>query len=201
MLAVVGSALAGLRPMKDAGLFVAITIGAYLISTVLEYLWNLLFRAPVAVHAGLIAEICKIGDNARKEIHSERESAESILREKVRAIDDGKQRISALEAEISRKQPHDEHKEALVRDALGELGEQDRAVLLWLLDNGRVRRGIIQARGFYNVDGLNDKAGLALIVHDDISGEMNAYHQINPEYKDALRNVLYPPRSVTPPQV
>ena len=91
--------------MKDAALFGAITVGAYAVSAVLEYAWNLLFRAPSAIHAGSITELADFRKRALEEVHKLREEAEGRLRSQQLATQEGIQKIAALEEVIAQNAP------------------------------------------------------------------------------------------------
>lgn len=192
--------------MKDAALFGAITVGAYAVSAVLEYAWNLLFRAPSAIHAGSITELADFRKRALEEVHKLREEAEGRLRSQQLATQEGIQKIAALEEVIAQKRPHDEHKEAWVGKALTELNESQRRAFIWLLDADEASRERLQGMGL-DADYFFRRGDFPpLLVYRSVFSangiiEMDRFYSINPKMADALRNVAYPPpRPVTPLQ-
>src|SRR5262249_24842112 len=114
-------------------------------------------------------------------------------------------RIASLEGdirqkdeEIRKKHPHDTMKEHAIQVAWNELSEAQRAAFAWLLDAGEASRGAISMRGL-DADALHQKPGFPplLVFRSFRPGngmvEIDRFYSINPEMRDALRNVLYLP--------
>ncbi len=116
-------------------------------------------------------------------------------------IYDGIQKISDLQSALSLRHPHDEHKERIVSAALADLTELERTLIIWLLDAGKVSRGIIQSRGL-NADALFNKHNGPLLLsfesHRPGNGtvELDRFYYINQNTVDAIRNVLHPPSRI-----
>ena len=100
---------------------------------------------------------------------------------------------------MRRKHPHDEKKESDIRTALDGITETQRDTFAWLLDAGEANRGTLQMRGldadsFYNRRDFPRLLGFKSFRPGNGTVEMDRFYYINPEMKDALRNVLYPPK-------
>lgn len=184
-----------LRPMIQTLIIVVTIVGGYLLLYWIEFTWNILFRAPVALDAERATEIAQ--GEARAAEARDIVSKELLARQK---------QIAELQVALTEKHPHDQHLKSRIVAALDLLDERSLDFIRWLLDSGRVNRGRIQNQGFGGMqDGLNQRAGIDLITHEPIRSangtEFDREHQINPRLVAALKHVLYPPpRPVTPPQ-
>lgn len=127
-------------------------------------------------------------------------SAPVVLdRQRAAVIATANQSIEALRDVLSRKHPYNEQLEEKVTTAITGLSEAGRAALRWLFDNGGASYGHIFAGGFQ--EGVKELTPIMnpvrlLIGSPEATG---TFFQINPNIKDAVRNVLYPPpRPVAP---
>src|ERR1035437_249603 len=107
-------------------------------------------------------------------------------------LEQSRQRARQLEAALAAKNPHDEHKERSVREALGRVDSRDAQFIWLLLDSGRHNRDEVQGRGFgRNLRDLNSRLGLRLIdeelVRNALGHEVDCYYQINKEWIEALK--------------
>jgi hypothetical protein len=184
--------------VKHATIVAATLVGSYAVLWLTEYIWNLLFHAPKAIYDGTIFEIAQVGSQARDQIAAAGKLAEEQIQ--------GRQaKIVELEGLLSARHPHDVHLEDRISEAFKKLNETEQGFIRWLLDSGRVSRGRIQGAGFRGIqEELNERASIDLITHEierAANGtEIDSYHQINPSYLSALKNVLHPPpRSATSP--
>jgi hypothetical protein len=110
--------------------------------------------------------------------------------------------------QLARKHPHDEAKEAHVRASLVKLNEEDIKALGWLLDNGETHEIDFPKRDIPTFHVAMGKASLQispkLVVFrqgTDLARRMagaDIWYKINPNYEEALKNVLHPPsRQIT----
>lgn len=170
VLAICGSAVMGLRPMKDAALLIAITIGAYLVSTALEYFWNLLFRAPVAIYDANVVELSRF-----------------------------RVQVCGLEEALAKKDPADEYKERQVREWLEPFAVEEVECIRWLLHHGESDENDFNVSGTdARVLGRAlDKGIVTGLVKSSPRGTGTAY-RIAENYRDAVKSVLHPRPATTP---
>lgn len=158
-------------------------IGGYLLLYGIEFTWKLLFQAPSALDERRKSEILLVKDSALKEVLTRDEQ------------------ISSLRSILAAKHPHDDHKEEVARELFARLSPQEKETIKFLLDAGEASRGMLQSHGL-NADPIVAKSELSpLLAYRSIrpgnrTVETDRSYYINPEMKDALRNVLYPPPRV-----
>jgi len=126
----------------------------------LEFLWNLLIKAPVAITNSMTA---KIGN---------------------------------MQVELSRKRPIDEFKEKDVSRWLEKWSEKEKKFLVWLLHQGetvdyRFRDCGLPQAIIDEALGKGRRCGL-IKDHIDLRGGVPSTSFINPNYVDALTNLLHP---------
>jgi hypothetical protein len=169
-------------PLGVALWSIAISVIGYLTFLTLALMYSMLF-APVRL------------DQQRE---SEIQGKDAQVRAK-------QARVIELEDALSRKHPRDEHREQLVASVLGNLEEDDRQFLTWLLHAGRSGRQAIGMAGFGNIpEQTRDRtASISLVTVEIIYSanglvERDRYYQINPQLEAALTDLLHPPRPVAP---
>jgi hypothetical protein len=159
----------------------------------------------IAFFIGLLVAPAKLAAEAEMEHGKQTSLIEIKARSTETALEKSLARVADLEAALAAKHPIDEHKESCVREAFGKLDAEDIRFLQWLLITGRANTSTVQGQRFFMQVNLNGRAGVHLVTEEPVRSsngtEIDSYSQINPEMKDALRNVLYPPRPVTPPPV
>ena len=106
--------------------------------------------------------------------------------------------MATIHESASRKHPHEEKKEADIRKAFAELSQIQRDAFAWLLDAGETPRGTLAQHHGLDADRLYDTAGFPrLLLYKSVrpgngTVELNRLYYINPDFKNALQNVLYP---------
>lgn len=118
-----------------------------------------------------------------------------IVQQKSTDLESAANRIARLEEELLKKHPHDAYKEGRATEALECLNDTEREVIRWLLDSGKVSRGLLQQRGL-NADAVHGKMQARLLLYDSFrpgngTVEMDRFYYVNPEFLNALRAVLY----------
>jgi hypothetical protein len=125
------------------------------------------------------------------------------------AVSGHRSTILALRDDLAKKHPHDERKEALIRDAMQKLSDQERRCLEWIANCPRVGNPELYQGGFTGeiARAIDSKTGpiIRLLVYESFrpgnrTVETDRIYSVNSEVLAALKNVLYPPpRPVTPP--
>jgi len=164
-------------------------------------LWGLVFIAHAALTPARLDRECAKGFNEVIDRHVKEFQAKDA------ALNEYAKKVAVLEEALSKKHPHDEYLETRVRDALGKLEERERQFIVWLFNNGHANNALIHTAGFTGLpESIINKTGEAhLLYYDPIRPgnglvEMDRLYDINPKFSPALKDVLYPPRPVTPPQ-
>lgn len=131
-------------------------------------------------------------------MHAEQLGAIGALQDEVAAKDLETARLREF---AMRKHPLDEKRETEIASALQSLTQIEVEAIAWLLDAGETSRGRLQQRGL-NVDALHSRRDFPPLFgyrsHRPGNGlsELDRFYYINEEMKPALRNVIYPPRSL-----
>src|ERR1017187_2488525 len=99
-------------------------------------------------------------------------------------LEQSKQKAEQLATALAAKNPHDEHRECSLQEALNRVGSRDKEFLRLLLDNGKHNRAEVQGRGFgRELHELNSRLGIKLIdeapVRNMLGNEVECYYQIN----------------------
>jgi len=157
-----------MRLMSEMFIIVGTVVGGYVLLYCLEFSWKLLFSAPSAIDAEMQSRHADLLSN-----------------------------IEGLKSTLSRKHPHDEHKEAQVKTVLSCLSEVERRAIIWLLDAGKVSRGRLQQMGFNADLMMNNRECSVLLAYDSHcpgngTVELDRFYYINPNMTDAVRNVIHP---------
>ena len=161
---------------RIATISIIAVIGGYLLVVVI-FLGYAIVRAPVNLDQNRTSEI------AAKESR----------------INSSQIKISELTGLLSKKHPHDVHKEAEVTKALAAMNTQQIAALTKLLDAGEMPRGHLQAMGLDADKMLNRNDFPPLLTYRSFrpgngTVEMDRFYSINPNMVESLRNVIYSSR-------
>jgi hypothetical protein len=187
----------GVTPAKVVWASVAAVVLGYLALLGIGLICAVI-TAPVKVDQRRLTEIELSKANSTREIAAHIEEARQQTVQRVRAE-------TALQQEIARKHPHDEHKEKPIAEALHKLNDPAHKFLAWLLHTNRAGNVQIFSSGFHGIPGeiLANQGATQLLTYEVIRSsngtEIDRAFSINPEFAPILRETLYPARPVTPP--
>ena len=157
-----------------------VSVACYAVIFIGRALWGIIIT-PVKLDQQRVAEI---------------QSRNSEIRTK-------QDRVTALEEALSKKHPHDEHKERQLLTLLGSFTEKERDALSWLLDNGETRdHDLPNTDDTHEAINKGCKTSPQLVIRriEHLPGGNPSYYRINPNYESAIRDFFHPPsRSVRPP--
>jgi hypothetical protein len=183
----------GMRPMKETGFVILTLFGSYVLLYAIDFIGKILFMAPPALDKQALE------NTARRQSEMARSHAEEVGRwyrgriEIDSALADCKDRLA-------KKHPADEYKESEVRKWIDGLDDSERFVFRWIFSRGpatahEIRDGV----GLQRQDSI-----IALVTKGKENGFIQTNntspypnHRIHDNYHDAVKNVLYPPNSVT----
>ena len=167
-------------------------LAAPIIPQVIRGVHSVLSLAELLESAGAGVTLSIIGTY----LHSRRRGAESLdaaLQNQVREHDaiilDNHKIIDAL-----KKNPVQEHKENRVRDWLSELPDSQQQFIAWLVDHGEVEQPFASERSGIQLGDIVQKAYQWGLIESRTEIRQNravVMIRINPDYKDALYNVLH----------
>lgn len=157
---------------------------------------HLVRASAVAVVVGYLAMlgIFFVFAVMRAPVNLDRQRASEIA-EKDLALVEKDTKIAVLQEVISRKHPADEYKENQVRSMIRIFNGEDLEMLRLLLHSGEMNEGP------FNRDMIGKAKGCGLVnerIERTVGGNYTFY-RINPNYEEALKDILHPPRPVGPP--
>ena len=195
-IAAVTNAIREQTPFSVAVWSVSIAVIGYLVVLGLASIGAVML-APVNLDRQRIDEIRRQREDGERQIAFHRDDSREQCIGRLKAE-------SALEQERARKHPHDEHLSRTIGEALQKLDPHEREFIRHLLDVHKMNNADIHNAGFNRVPNmiLGKTGGLLLHFVPYCPGngliEMDRTYSINPETQDAIKNILYPLRPVTP---
>ena len=168
----------GRAPLRQTIFIIGTGVGVYLLCYCVDFLWKLLILAPAQIYDGQSEVVNSLRDTSNAE-------------------------IKRLETALTRKHPADEDKLAHVRNLLTDFSDDERGFIRWLLHNGETAREKLAASGVpqpsvWSAEGKGIKNELlrARLVRTPASAQH--FLSVNPSYTEALRDILFDYRPVTP---
>jgi hypothetical protein len=121
----------------------------------------------------------------------------ALQKEAATELDGQKRQVKFLTDALARKHPHNEKKEADIARGMAAVDDRQRKAIVLLLESDEVQHGRLQAMGF-DADWFHRREDFPPILAyrsfrpGNGTVEMDRFYCINSEWKEALRNVLFP---------
>jgi hypothetical protein len=190
--------------MSHAAIVIGALIGSYLLFWLAEYVVRLLIGAPKAIYAVCLADTASIKEQSCEDMRKAREDFKKYLEEReesfaieLRGWAERNSEIGVAlrdcNEQLAQKHPADEFKEQEIRGWLKQFTQDELGVIRWLWNQGEADAHEFGAlKVAVNIRGSALSKGIDLGLVRFFPKGTGTAHKINEEYREALKNVLYP---------